>query len=384
MAERLKFLEFFAGGGMARLGLARHFDCVFANDNDAEKAKSYRANFGESHLRLCDIAELTSADLPSADLAWASSPCQDVSLAGNRGGLTARRSSAFWPFWELMADLKREDRAPATIVLENVPGLLSSDQGRDLEAIVEAFVSLGYSCGLLDLNAQDFVPQSRRRVFLVCALGPVPNDIRTHSHDRSYGVTDASLTAVAGLPESLAHAWMRWALPAPKLQHVSLADLLERNLPAKAWRSDEDCNTLLAQMTQRHRERVEAARQLGNFQVGAVYRRVRQGKTRSEVRYDGVAGCLRTLKGGSSRQLLLISENGDLRLRGLTGREAARLMGLSDTYKIPETVTAATNLAGDGVCVPLVSWLAQHLLEPLTQSIRTFPAKRTEYASTEL
>ncbi len=80
------FLEFFAGGGMARLGLGRGWRCLFANDLDPAKCAAYRANFGGEELVEADIAGLSARDLPAAraDLAWASFPCQDLSLAGAR------------------------------------------------------------------------------------------------------------------------------------------------------------------------------------------------------------------------------------------------------------------------------------------------------------
>ena len=104
------FYEFFAGGGMARLGLGADWKCLFANDFDPVKAATYRANFGGGHFREGDVFDLTAADLPGrADLAWASSPCQDFSLAGGRAGLAGGRSSAFHGFWRLIEALNGED-----------------------------------------------------------------------------------------------------------------------------------------------------------------------------------------------------------------------------------------------------------------------------------
>src|ERR1051325_5897517 len=83
-ARRPCWYEFFCGGGMARAGLGPGWDCLFANDIDPKKAASYAANWGDDRLRVCDVADLAAGDLPGhADLAWASFPCQDLSLAGN-------------------------------------------------------------------------------------------------------------------------------------------------------------------------------------------------------------------------------------------------------------------------------------------------------------
>jgi DNA (cytosine-5)-methyltransferase 1 len=107
------FYEFFAGGGMARSGLGANWNCLFANDIDPKKAASYTANWGSEHLHIGDVADLTSASLPgTATLAWASFPCQDLSLAGAGAGLKGNRSGTFWAFWRLIMALEKEDRAP--------------------------------------------------------------------------------------------------------------------------------------------------------------------------------------------------------------------------------------------------------------------------------
>jgi DNA (cytosine-5)-methyltransferase 1 len=86
---------------------------------------------------------------------------------------------------------------------------------------------------------------------------------------------------------------------------------------------------------------------------------------RAELRLDGLAGCLRTPRGGSSRQVIVVIDKGRVRTRLLTPREAARLMGLPESYRLPTSANAALQVAGDGVAVPVVRWLADRLLEPL-------------------
>jgi DNA (cytosine-5)-methyltransferase 1 len=143
-ASPAQFYEFFAGAGMARAGLGPSFDCMFANDFDPKKGAAYAANFGRNGLKLADVATLTAADLPGLpDLAWASFPCQDLSLAGGRKGLDGARSGAFWPFWELMQGLRAEGRAPRLIVIENVCGLLTSHDGKDFDALCDALTEGG-------------------------------------------------------------------------------------------------------------------------------------------------------------------------------------------------------------------------------------------------
>src|ERR1700678_618744 len=139
------FYEFFCGGGMARAGLGADWECLFANDIDEKKTSSYAANWGQGALRRADIHKLVAVDLPGrADLAWASFPCQDLSLAGAGAGLDGARSGAFWGFCSAMCILAAQRRAPRLIVLENVAGVLTSKGGEDFAAICASLQGLVY------------------------------------------------------------------------------------------------------------------------------------------------------------------------------------------------------------------------------------------------
>jgi len=352
MSRPLTFYEFFAGGGMARLGLGSAWRCLFANDFDPVKVATYRANFGSEDLRAGDVWQLSAADLPGqADLAWASSPCQDFSLAGGRAGLAGGRSSAFFGFWRLIEALNAEGRAPRAIVIENVVGLLTSHGGKDFEALCGTLAKEGYSFGALEVDAACFTPQSRPRVFVVASRDPRPEltgDSPFH--------TPAVRAAFDRLPVELRAHWCWWRVPAPPTRNTDLGAVLE---DGAAWRSDDDTDRLLSLMTPAHRNR------LSDGTVGAVFRRTRADGQRAEVRTDGLAGCLRTPRGGSSRQTIVAAEGGKVRSRLLTPREGARLMGLPESYQLPERATAALHVVGDGVAVPVVRWLAEHLLESL-------------------
>ena len=150
--------EFFAGGGMARLGLGPGWKCTFANDICDKKARAYRGFFGPSpELEVADVSKLRTRDLPGVpDLVWASFPCQDLSLAGNGAGLDGERSGTFRPFWQLVRGMVREGRAPRLVVLENVIGVLTSHSGRDFTSIVRAFAESGYRAGALVISAAQF------------------------------------------------------------------------------------------------------------------------------------------------------------------------------------------------------------------------------------
>jgi DNA (cytosine-5)-methyltransferase 1 len=368
----LAWYEFFAGGGMARLGLGDEWRCVFANEWCPKKAASYRGRFGDAELRVCDVAALRPEDLPgTADLVWASFPCQDLSLAGNGAGLVGRRSGTFRPFWELVRGLARDGRAPRIVVLENVVGTLTARCGLDFHALVAALAKERYTVGALVMDAARFVPQSRPRLFVVGLHAdiPAPSGLTVDAASEPWH-SKALQHAVAAMPPRLRHSWVWWNLPCPSMAVPPLANVIEEQPVGAAWHTREQTQRLLALMAPLHRARLREAQQLGERVVGAVYRRTRTNKSgervqRAEIRFDGVAGCLRTPAGGSSRQTVVVVEGNRLRSRLLSPTEAARLMGVPPDYPAPVGANEAYHLFGDGVVVPVVAWLERHLLHPL-------------------
>lgn len=370
-APRFKVYEFFAGGGMARLGLGDRWECAFANDFDPQKAQVYRDNFGGADLYEGDVWDLGPGILPGrADLAWASSPCQDLSLAGARAGLGGGRSSAFWGFWRLMEGLHAEGRAPRIVVIENVSGLLTSSGGRDFTALTAALAGLGYRFGALEVDARHWVPQSRPRLLVIATTDPVAGAAGPFEpfHSRAVAV------AFERLPDDLKRRWVWWRLAPPARRNLDLAAVLEPDDTVE-WLDQASTLRLLDLMSPLQRERLEAVRVQAERRVGALFRRVRSENgrriQRAEARFDGLAGCLRTPRGGSSRQYLVVAEGGKVRARLITPREAARLMGLPESYRLPSGQTAALKVLGDGVAVPVVRALARDLLEPLLEGRAT-------------
>jgi DNA (cytosine-5)-methyltransferase 1 len=366
------FYEFFAGGGMVRAGLGQDWRCLFANDFDHKKSRIYRDNWGEGELLTEDVGVLTTDNLPGhADLAWASFPCQDLSLAGGGAGLKGDRSGTFQPFWRLIKGLVEGGRAPHLIVLENVCGTLTSHDGKDFATICSGFQALGYSVGALVIDAVLFVPQSRPRLFIIGVHSSieVPRSLiadaaSTHWHPKTL------TTAYEKLPQKVKRQWLWWRLPAPAPRVARFADLLEDDPKSATWFTTEETRRLLSMMSEINRTKVEKAKRMGRRMVGAIYKRTRRDEygrkvQRAEIRFDDVAGCLRTPAGGSSRQLMLVVEGHSVRARLLSSRETARLMGLPDDYTLPENYNEAYHLTGDGVVVPVVRHLAEHVFEPL-------------------
>ena len=377
-----RLYEFFAGGGMARAGLGQGWSCVFANDIDPKKSASYAKNWGDTALHLADVAALSTADLPgTADLAWASFPCQDLSLAGSGTGLRGRRSGTFWPFWKLIASLNNEGRAPRSIVLENVCGALTSHHGRDFSTIGSAIAHAGYRFGALVVDAVYFVPQSRPRLFIIAIHKdqPIPERLLERQSGRG-PLTDAQPTdrwytsalknAYHRLPDHARGSWLWWHLPLPAKRPAAFSQLTEETPTGVTWHTHAETQRLLSMMSRVNLDKVRAAQSLGRKIVGTIYKRTRPvghgvKVQRAEVRFDGVAGCLRTPVGGSSRQTIIVVDGDSIRSRLLSPREAVRLMGLPEHYRLPTNYNEAYHLAGDGVVVPVVRHIAMHILEPV-------------------
>jgi DNA (cytosine-5)-methyltransferase 1 len=365
------FYEFFAGGGMARAGLGPGWRCLFANDFDRKKGRIYSENWGDAELKIADVRTLTTMDIPGrASLAWASFPCQDLSLAGGGAGLKGNRSGAFWPFWKLLDALALEGRGPGIVALENVCGTLNSHGGKDFAAICGAFNRSGYSVGALTIDASLFVPQSRRRLFVIGVRERkrLPENVMGNSPSLPW-CTQALAGAYEKLPSSIKAGWIWWQLPLPTARKTSFADIIE-DAPEKAtWYSSAETSNLLDMMSSVNRAKLQRARTERRRIIGGLYRRTRKDDygnkvQRAEIRFD-ISGCLRTPAGGSSRQVVLVVEGRLVRARLISSRETARLMGLPDTYKLPANYNEAYHVTGDGVVVPVVRHLARHLFEPI-------------------
>jgi DNA (cytosine-5)-methyltransferase 1 len=376
--RRFKYFEFFAGGGMARLGLGDQWECLFANDFSPRKAKSYYENFHPQpdEFDNGDVYDIQVERLPrGADLAWASFPCQDLSLAGAGQGLNGSRSGSFWGFWRLMQGLADKGEPMPLVVLENVVGTISANGGKDFQVLLNELVNCGYRVGPLVLDARYFLPQSRPRLFIVAVHGGVdvhPSLVLSYPDPRWH--PKAMVRAHQEMPKAIQHAWLWWNLPYPPQRTENLMDLLEAEPTGVRWHTPQETNRLLELMSPLHREKVNAAQRSGRRVVGTIYRRVRTHNgvkaQRAEIRIDDVSGCLRTGSGGSSKQFLMIIEGDQIRSRLLSPREAARLMGVSDTYRLPANYSEAYHLMGDGLAVPVVSWLSKHILVPLLTSER--------------
>jgi DNA (cytosine-5)-methyltransferase 1 len=369
------YYEFFAGAGMFRMALGPGRACTFANDIDEKKAASYRANFGSDVLKVCDIAAVAPRDLPGrADLWHGSPPCVDLSEAGAGAGLSAPRSGAVWPLLRLLKAKRAEGLAPWEFTIENVEGWLSKKHAPDFIAVIETLVATGYRVGALVVDAVLFLPQSRPRLFIIAvdAAADIPAALVSPSPQLLWHPLSL-VRAHEGLSPTARGQWLWWRLPTPPRRQTRLIDLLENHARIE-WDGAAKTQHILGLMDKSNRAKIEdAQRQADGRAVGTLYRRIRPdgkgGKTqRAEVRFDGVAGCLRMPTGGSSRQTIVVIEGDRVRTRLLTTREAARLMGVDDDYVLPRNYNEAYGLMADGVAVPVVRHIAEHILEPLLEA----------------
>ena len=371
-SEPLTFLDFFAGAGLVRLGLEPSWSCTWANDIDARKQEVYEAEFGAGEFALGDVASIATDSLPvGADMAWASFPCQDLSLAGSRKGMKAERSGTYWEFWRLMRDSFDRGERPPLIVIENVVGML---YGRDFPILCESLAALGMQFGPLVIDARQFLPQSRPRVFLVAVDSRVDCSLLVTEEvdDAVPWFTKAVRSAYAQTPATLRASWRWWKLPEPSSTVPAVEDMIEESATSVEWHEPEETSRLLEMMTPLNLKKTNLAIERGTS-VGFLYKRIRGGVQRAEVRFDGVAGCLRTPQGGSSRQIVLVIDDGRVRSRLLLPREAARLMGVPDSFWLPPKYNDAYRAIGDGVAVPVVRWLSDRLLVHLARLCRDFP-----------
>lgn len=356
MIKKPTVAEFFAGSGLVTEGLRSKFNVVWANDISEKKASHYCSNYAKKSFHLGDISEVAGKELPTTDLVWSSFPCQDLSLAGNMAGMKGNRSGLFWQWLWLIDEMKT---SPKVICLENVPGLISARGGSDYRAIHEALVERGYNIGPLLIDAVRWLPQSRKRIFIVAVKSEF--DTQVFQSVAPGWAQPANLVKVCRDLSNL--VW--WDLPTPRKTSKTLSELIEWNAPTFPEKKLSD---LMGLIPDRHKAAMENIAANVDRWVFPGYRRTRNGKQSLELRFDNVSGCLRTAEGGSSRQFLILWNKGEWSARLLTSREAARLMGAPDSYQLSDVYNDAYSAMGDAVAVPVVKHLAKHLLEPLSNA----------------
>jgi DNA (cytosine-5)-methyltransferase 1 len=363
-APRPTFVDFFAGSGLVTQGAKYACVPVWSNDICPKKAAIYTANHGTDHFQLGSVEFVRGDAIPKGDIVWASFPCQDLSLAGKMGGLAASRSGLFWEWLRVLDEMPVK---PAVIALENVVGLLSANGGEDFRLLYQALRERSYKVGPMLLDARLWVPQSRPRVFVV-AVQDHMDTTRFEDNGPNWLHPEPVRKAIAPLDHIIF-----WSMPRPTRRPKALADIIDWDAPEF---DKKRATALFSLIAPKHKALLDRHPQTHRA-VFPGYRRTRQGKQVLELRFDGLSGCLRTAEGGSSCQFILLHDAGNWKARLITPREAARLMGAPERYRLSRSYNESYNAMGDAVVVPVVKHLVDHLLSPLAlQTGRAIPSSR--------
>ncbi len=310
-----KMIDLFAGIGGIRLGFESiGGECVFTSEWDQAAQKTYHANFEE--LPYGDITAIEPEDIPTFDVLLAGFPCQPFSQAGKKLGLADTRGTLFFDIAKIV-----EHHRPTVVFLENVKRFRSHDGGRTFETIKGILEGLGYEIYAEVLNARDFgVPQNRERIYIIGFLGKT-----------------------------------NFSFPKPSGIKTRLGNILDKKVDPKYTISDK--------LWAGHQRRKKEHREKGNGFGYSLFNHNSQYTSTISARY---------YKDGSE----ILVEQKNKNPRRLTPREAARLQGFPEDYKIPVSDGQAYKQFGNSVAVPVIKALAQEVEKALKQ-LKTDDSKKT-------
>jgi DNA (cytosine-5)-methyltransferase 1 len=308
-ADSFTFIDLFAGVGGIRIGFESiGGKCVFSSEWDKFAAKTYEANFG--HLPAGDITKVAESEIPKHDVLLGGFPCQPFSNAGLKLGFEDTRGTLFFDVARIISAKK-----PSVVLLENVKGFLSHDKGNTFRVVKRTLEELGYVVHAKVLNARDFgVPQNRERIYIVA------------------------------IKKTLKNA-NEYSFPIPPKKETRVGQILESKVDAKYTISDK----LWAGHQRRRAE--HGAR--GNGFGYSIFSEESPYTSTISARY---------YKDGSEILLKQPRKNP----RKLTPREAARLQGFPESFKIVVSDVQAYKQFGNSVAVPVLKAIAKTLKPYLT------------------
>lgn len=306
--KTIKIVDLFAGIGGIRLGFENaspnNIECVFTSEWNKYSVRTYLENFNDFHV-YGDITQIDANLIPDHDILLAGFPCQPFSQAGLRKGFADTRGTLFFDI-ERILDAKK----PQAFLLENVKQLKGHDKGRTLSTIIQHLKNIGYTNVQHQvLKAKEFgLPQNRERIYIV-------------------GFLDSSV---------------KFIFPEPTNEPTLVGNILEKNVDDKYTISDK--------LWEGHQRRKIANKENGKgFGFSLVNENSEYTNTISARYY----------KDGSE---ILIEQDGK-NPRKLTPREAARLQGFPDTFKIPVSDNQAYQQFGNSVAVNVIEKLAEQILK---------------------
>lgn len=375
----MKFLDLFAGIGGFRLGMeqAGH-ECVGYVEWDKYARKSYEEiHDTEGEWTAHDITGVTDDDLrllrgKGVDVICGGFPCQSFSVAGKRGGFDDTRGTMFFEIARFAEQIK-----PRILLLENVKGLLSHDQGNTFGTILHTLDELGYDCEWQVLNSKNFgVPQNRERVFIVGHLRgerrrevfPIRGEngtiikqignIDQHKRERNNPQT-GRIYSQDGISPCL--STMQGGGLEPKIViPVLTPERTEKRQNGRRFKEDgEPMFTLTSQ--DRHGIAIKQATKKGYdlaYPGDSINYSVPASKTRRGRVGDGIANTLDT-----GCQQGVVTE--EYRIRKLTPKECWRLQGFPDwAFDKAAEVNSDSQLykqAGNSVTVNVIHEIAKRL-----------------------
>lgn len=310
--EKLKIIDLYAGIGGIRLGFGKNkCNSVFSSEWDKFAQQTYEANFGEKPHG--DITLISEKNIPKFDILLAGFPCQPFSQAGKKMGFSDIRGTAFFDIMRIANHHK-----PKVLFLENVKHFKGHDKGRTLKTVLQNLEEAGYLINYQVLNAKDYgVPQNRERIYIIAF------------NKNKVGVKNFN----------------KFEFPDKLNKTVKLGDILERSVDKKYTISD--------QIWESHQIRKKRNQEKGYGFGYSLFDKNAEYTSTISARY---------YKDGSE---ILIKQN-NKNPRKLTPREAARLQGFPDSFKIPVSDTQAYKQFGNSVAVPVIKSIAKNIIKSIS------------------
>jgi len=348
-------VSLFAGVGGFDLAMQRQGVKVVASVEIDPKCNEVLAKHFPEATQFTDVTTVKGEDLinagftPSTGIITGGFPCQDLSVAGKRTGLGGARSGLFWEICRLLDETRAQN-----FILENVPGLLSSNGGKDMAVVVEALVERGYRIAWRVLDAQHFgVPQRRRRVFIVGCLGNSgrsPEEILAIGESRA-GYLEASrnkkknLTSklTNGTSKSNSESVIAYSLHGAMIGRKDTAGpmgsgFLGENKPGY---------TLTASSQARHG-------------VVTIFHPHYYDGARIQ---DKTMNTLTSRMGTGGNNVSMVADESSV--RRLTPVECERLQGFPDNWTNGQTDGHRYKQMGNAVAVPVVEWIIQNICDTI-------------------
>ena len=309
------FIDLFAGiGGFRIAWQSLGLKCVFSSEIDKYAKKTYYVNFGE--MPRGDITNIPESSIPDHDILCGGFPCQAFSVSGKQKGFNDARGTLFFD----IARIAKEKR-PRVLFLENVKNLEKHDSGNTLKTVLRILDEIGYNAFYKVLNASNYgVPTARERIYFVCFR-------------KDLGIK-------------------KFDFPQPARKEIYLRDLLEKDVELSSVEIRRNDINLYALGNNK--------KKMGPIQIGTINS---GGQGERIYSINGHAVTLSAHGGGAAAKTGAYLVDG--KIRKLTPRECARVMGFPETFKVPVTNAQAYKQFGNSVAVPVVRAIAEKIIETI-------------------